>query len=88
MCFQIAVKDWRKKRVAITRSKLAYEVAKRVKLFLDASAVSQCAPFVTSVLKNRTTDTAHRSVYRSTVDDWARLHEVRKDVLSQVHMGG
>ena len=50
MCFQIAVKNWKKERAPITKSKLAYEVAKRVKQYLDTLAVSHHASFVLSAL--------------------------------------
>lgn len=50
MCFQIAVKNWKKQPAPITRSKLAYEIAKRVKQYLDTLAVSYCTPFILSAL--------------------------------------
>lgn len=72
---QIAVKDWKKVRSPITRSKLAYEIAKRVKLLLDASAVSEHASSTISTLRNKPTDTPHSPIYPPTVDDRAGLYE-------------
>ena len=54
MCFQIAVKNWRKEPAPIRRSKLAYEIAKRVKRYLDAFAVSYHTPYTLSVLTSET----------------------------------
>jgi len=87
MYLQIAVKNWKKKRGPIIRSKLAYEIARRVKQFLDASAVSHDTPPAIPVLKDEITGTFHKPIRKSTMDDWGGSHEARKDVPGQVYMG-
>jgi len=54
MRLQIAVKDWRKPPVPITKSKLAYEIAKRVGQYLHEFAVSYLTFLVILVLTNET----------------------------------
>jgi len=87
MYLQIAVKNWKKNRGPIKRSKLAYEIARRVKQFLDTTAVSHDTPPAIPVLKDETTGTLHKTIHKSTMDDWGGSHEARKDVPGQVHMG-
>lgn len=52
ICFQIAVRNWKKPPTPIPRSKLAYEIAKRVKQYLDHLAVSHHVfhPFISDGL--------------------------------------
>lgn len=42
---QIAVRNWRKDPSPIIKSKLAYEIAKRVQQYLDTLVVSPCSSF-------------------------------------------
>lgn len=78
MYFQIAARNWKKEPAPITRSKLAYEIAKRVKQCLDAFAVSYHTPFIPSPLMVKPGG-SNRPVCRRSMDDWTRLHEARKD---------
>jgi len=54
MRFQIAVKTWKKQPGPIMKSKLAQEIAKRVKQCLDKFAVSYRIFLITLVLTNET----------------------------------
>ena len=54
MCFQIAVRNWKKQPGPITKSKLTHEIAKRVQQYLDKFAVSYHISLILLVLMSET----------------------------------
>ena len=76
---QIAVKDWRKPPVPITKSKLAYEIARRVGQYLDKFSVSY-RTFLVIWFSRAKPDGSDEQVWRTSVENRPGRHEAREDV--------
>ena len=69
MRWKISTRNWTKGRDPITRSKLAYQLSKKLKEYLDSMAVSSCGEIVCLALLKSEPQISH-SIDGSTPKQW------------------